>query len=98
MNWREIKMLNREGLERDCTVAERAEVFTAVAGKQEQQILNLQVVVKNDGQEVFRGMAQEWLNQNDGDDDVLRLITDCFYEGQASEHFISGLWEVRTMQ
>lgn len=117
-------MLNREGLERDCTLAiehfadidkareyineefatdytasELEEVFDEVVNKREEQILSMDIVVKNNGEEVHCGIAREWLDNNGGDEDVLDLITECYDTGKASRSFVgSGYWEISKAQ
>ena len=60
----------------------------------EEDLIGMMVVVRNDGNVVFRGEALKWLADNDGDEDIKRMIENCFRDGYAQEHFVSGRWEV----
>jgi hypothetical protein len=63
------------------------------------QALDMQIIVKNNGEEVHYGTAQDWLDSNGGDEDVLDLITECYNTGKASRSFMgSGYWEVSKAQ
>jgi hypothetical protein len=57
--------------------------------------LEMEIRVINDGNVVFKGPAGTWLEDNDYDLDVARMIKDCFDTGRAEETwFASGFWIV----
>jgi hypothetical protein len=53
----------------------------------------MNIRVTNDNKIVFEGSAGNWLEDNDFDLDVARMIKDCFDLGIAKETwFHSGVW------
>ena len=54
----------------------------------------MKIKVKNDGKTVFVGNALQWLEDNQGDSEVVNMIDECRKTGYAQGYFLSGKWEV----
>lgn len=53
----------------------------------------MRIRVTNDNKIVFEGAATYWLENNEFDLDVARMIKDCFDLGKSEETwFASGVW------
>ncbi len=51
--------------------------------------------VLNNGEEVFNGLAYEFLKDNEMDEDVQDMVTDAATHGMSKRLFFSGVWEVK---
>ena len=47
---------------------------------------------------VFSGDAQKFIDDNQGDDDVIAMVEDAEKYGETTQSFISGLWRVEKIE
>lgn len=58
----------------------------------------MKIKVFNTNNLIFVGFAKEWLENNDFDLDVARMIKECFDLGIAEEIWFSGVWRIEKIQ